>query len=237
MNQKDDILGSALLDFENKQELGELIISAKDVEDEVMDISYYFRLYKQMPELEKVALENCKGKVLDIGAGAGSHSLYLQNKGMDIFSLDISPGAIEVMKKRGLKHTLSDDIKNLKNEKFDTILLLMNGIGISANLDSLPNFITHLFSFLNPGGQIIFDSTDLRYLYMEEDGSFWVDLNADYYGKMEYRYIYKGRKGEFFEWLYVDETTMQSIVSDLGIDMEIIFKDDPYHYLAKLSKR
>lgn len=236
MNQKEDILGKALLDFQNKEELGQLIISGQDLEEDEMDISYYYRNYENMPDLEKVALKHCKGKVLDAGAGAGSHSLYLKEQGLDVSSLDISPGAVEVMKQRGLNDCIVADILSLKDKKYDTILLLMNGIGISAKLNSLPSFIKSLFSLLNDNGQILFDSTDLRYLYMEEDGSMWLDLNADYYGEMNYHYSYKGKRGESFDWLYIDEEKMKSIVSEMGIEMELVYQEDDFHYLARLYK-
>lgn len=236
MNQKEDILGRALLDFQKKAEIGQLVISGKDLEEDEMDISYYFRNYENMPELEKIALKQCRGKVLDVGAGAGSHSLYLKEQGLEVSSLDISPGAVEVMKKRGLDDCLVSDVLSLKNKKYDTILLLMNGIGISASIENLPSFITKLVSLLNKNGQILFDSTDLRYLFTEEDGSMWIDINANYYGEMNYFYKYKGEISDDFNWLYIDVDTMKSITGKMGIEMEVLYNEDEFHYLARLRK-
>lgn len=236
MNENEDILGRALLDYQNKGDLGQLIISGQDLEEDEMDISYYFRSFEDMPELEKIALKLCKGKVLDVGAGAGSHSLYLKEHGLDVSSLDISAGAVEVMKNRGLENSFVSDILSLEDKKYDTLLLLMNGIGISEKLDSLPSFLESLFSLLNESGQILFDSTDLRYLYMEEDGSMWLDLNAKYYGEMNYSYSYKGVKGKSFDWLYIDAEKMKAIVSEMGIEMEVLYNEDDFHYLARLRK-
>lgn len=236
MNDKSDILGQALLDFQYDKLQGELTISGEDLEDEIMDVSYYFRAYDEMPEYEKIALSNCIGDVLDVGAGAGSHSLYLKGNGFNVRSIDLSEGAVEVMKTRGLKDAQCIDLNSLSDSSFDCLLLLMNGIGISAELNSLENFIQKLLSLLKPEGQIIFDSTDLRYLYMEEDGSFWMDLNARYYGEMKYRYSYNNRKGEWFQWLYIDEERMGEIAEKMNLKMEVLHRSDQFHYLASLSR-
>jgi hypothetical protein len=236
MNQKEDILGTALLNFQNNGVVGDLFIKGKDLEEDEMDVSYYFRNFPKMPGIEQKALSVCKGKVLDIGAGAGSHALYLKEKGFDVCTMDSSPGAVEVMKLRGLSCVyLSDSIKTI-DQKFDTLLLLMNGIGISGKLELLPDFISGLTSLLTEKGQIIFDSTDLRYLFEEEDGSMWMDLNAPYYGEMEYMYATKDSIGIPFDWLYVDENTMNTICEDLGLKLNVIFRADAYHYLAVITQ-
>ena len=236
MDKEADILGVVLHDFWKGSKTDELLICGEDLQDEIMDVSYYFRSYKEMPEVERIALDNCKGKVLDVGGGAGSHTLYLQQNGHDTTAIDISKGAVNVMKERGVLNARCIDINSLKGELYDSILLLMNGIGISGKLDSLAGFVEHLFSMLAPEGQVIFDSTDLRYLFMEEDGSFWIDLNANYYGELVYNYSYKNINGKSFPWLYVDEDTMLNVCSELNIKMEIIHRDDEFHYLARLYR-
>lgn len=236
MNEKKDILGQALLDFHYNKEMGRLIIESEELEEEEMDISYYFRNYDQMPEYEQLALDLCKGKVLDVGAGAGCHALHLQKSIKNVKAIDTSAGAVEVMKERGVQDAVCVALEELKGEKFDSILLLMNGIGISGRLSSLATFLQHLLGLLTTGGQIIFDSTDLRYLYMEEDGSFWIDLNADYYGEVTYRYSYRNDEGEPFPWLFIDEENMIEISKELGLKMEVIYRNEDFHYLAVLTK-
>lgn len=236
MYDEADILGDALKDYWSGDKKNNLFICGEDLEDEIMDVSYYFRAYEEMPELEKFALDFCKGNVLDIGAGAGSHSLYLQQQGHLTTAIDISKGAINVMKERGVLNAKCSDINSLKGELYDSILLLMNGIGISGELNSLAGFVEHLFSILAPGGQIIFDSTDLRYLFMEEDGSIWVDLSAKYYGELVYNYSYKNRNGKPFPWLYVDEDTILNICEKMNIKMEVLYRADDFHYLARLFR-
>jgi len=232
MNERPDILGKALLDHQMGIKTGELIIYGEDLEDEIMDIAYYFRSYKEMPEYEQIALDLCEGSVLDVGAGAGSHALYLQDKGLDVTAIDISEGAVEVMKARALKNPLHINVQELVNEKYDSILLLMNGIGISGKLQSLPDFLSHLKNLLLPGGRIILDSTDLRYLFLEEDGSFWIDLNAAYYGEVKYKYSYDNMEGDWFSWLFIDEDNLKEIAESIGLRMDVVFRNEDYHYLA-----
>ena len=236
MNQNDDILGQALIDFQNKSSLGTLLVSGEILEDEEMDISYYFRDFSKMPAIEQHALSLCKGRVLDVGAGAGSHALVLQENKLELLAIDISPGAVQVMQKRGVKKCKQIEALELKNEKFDTVLLLMNGIGISGKKENLAPLLEHLLSLLNPDGQILFDSTDLRYLYEEEDGSFWIDLNGPYYGEMNFTYSYNGQKGKSFDWLYIDKASLEEIAEQMNIVLEFVFDADPYHYLVKITK-
>src|SRR5690606_3409631 len=101
-------------------------------EDE-LPLPYLFRSFNEMPMLEQKALQMVKGKTLDVGCGAGSHSLYLQKKGISVKTIDISKGAVEVAKMRGVKNVELKDILD-ETEHFDTILLLMNGTGIFQEL-------------------------------------------------------------------------------------------------------
>jgi SAM-dependent methyltransferase len=236
MQDKADIFGRALKNHYSGKRGDDLYICGDDLEDEIMDLSYYFRTYNKMPEIEQKALELCRGSVLDIGAGAGSHSLYLQEQGYKVKGIDISEGAVEVMKQRGLKNYACCDVQDIENEKFDTLLLMMNGVGISGKLAALPAFISHLLGLLETGGQIIFDSTDLRYLYEDDDGGMWMDLNAEYYGEMNYSYRFKGEMGKGFAWLYVDEEKMRFVCKQLGLKMEVVFRADDYHYLLHLTR-
>src|SRR5690606_21671694 len=123
---------------------------------------YLFRSYDEMPAIEQKALDLAKGNILDVGCGAGSHSLYLQEKGFDVLGIDTSEGAIEVCKLRGLQKAECIDFLTLDNKQFDTILLLMNGTGIFQNLDNTSKYLQHLKSLLNPKGQILIDSSDLQ---------------------------------------------------------------------------
>ncbi|RWY50400.1 methyltransferase domain-containing protein [Mucilaginibacter gilvus] len=195
-----------------------------------MPLDVYFRNGDEMPDLELLALEKCKGRVLDIGAGAGSHALLLQQRSIEVTAMDISGRAVAIMQERGVKQAVEHDIFNYIGEKFDTLLLLMNGIGLCGNIQQLRVFLQHTKKLLKPGGQLLFDSSDIAYLF---EG----DLPADsYYGELWYQYAYKGQKTEWFQWLYIDADTLIQVAAEEGWAIEIPGEDDMDGYLAKLMR-
>ena len=229
-----DLFGQALLDFQKGKFTEDIITSTNISDDDSLPITYLFRTFKEMPKLEQKALKLAKGKILDVGCGAGSHSLYLQEKGFQLKSIDISQGAIEVCKLRGLKNV---EVKNIldETETFDTILLLMNGTGIFQELSQVSKYLTHLKSLLNPNGQILIDSSDIKYMYEDEDCGFWIDAHANYYGELDYYLSYKGKKEVPMKWLYLDFDILKSACETLGLQCELILEGDHFDYLAKLS--
>jgi SAM-dependent methyltransferase len=224
-----DILGEALWDYLHDRKRGKLWIHNKYGPKEEMPVGIYFRKVEDMPELELKALEQCKGKVLDIGAGAGSHALLLQQKG-EVTALEISSKAAELMRLRGVEKVINEDIFYFCRNKFDTLLLLMNGVGLVGTLQKLKQFLQHSKNLLNPNGQLIFDSSDVAYLY---NGN--LPTGQDYYGEILYQYEYKKQKTDWFKWLYIDKTTLQAIALNEGWATEILFEDEYDQYLAKLT--
>lgn len=229
-----DLFGQALLDFQKGEFTEDIITSTNISDDDILPISYLFRDFKDMPKLEQKAIKLVKGSILDVGCGAGSHSLYLQEKGFQVKSIDISKGAIEVCKLRGLKNVEVKDILN-ETETFDTILLLMNGTGIFQELSEVSKYLKHLKSLLNPQGQILIDSSDIKYMYEDDDGGFWIDAHANYYGELDYYLIYKGEKEVPLKWLYLDFDTLKLARETIGLNCELILEGDHFDYLAKLS--
>jgi SAM-dependent methyltransferase len=201
-----------------------------------MPLPYLFRRWKDMPELEQIALNSCKGKVLDIGCGSGSHSLELQNKNVDVTAIDISKGACRVASARGVKKVVNSPLSDFDGEKFDTLLLLMNGIGLAETIENLPNFLEKLKSLLNEGGQIILDSSDIAYMFEDEDGSMWIDLGREYYGEMTFEMHYKKQSSDKFDWLYIDFAKLAEIAETVGLKCELIKEGEHFDYLARLSK-
>jgi len=226
-----DILGQALWDFYNKLPSGKLWIHNKYGKKEEMPLNIYFREPKDMPDLELIAMQVSDGKILDIGAGAGSHALAMQQKGIDVTAMEISPKAVEVMKLRGVANVLQQDIFTFEpEEKFDTLLLLMNGIGLTGNLYRLKLFLENAKSLLNADGKIIFDSSDVAYLY---EGN--LPKIENYYGEILYQYEYKKQKTEWFSWLYIDQNMLKAIASEAGWKTEVLSEDEYDQYLAKLT--
>ncbi len=231
-----DLFGKAILDFQTNNSPEDLITETSISEPDEMSVGYLFRSYNEMPKLEQKALQMAKGKVLDVGCGAGSHSLTLQNdRNLEVISIDISKNAIEACKLRGLKNAKVQDIMTLENEKFDTILLLMNGTGIFGTLEATTSFLEKLKSLLNPNGQILIDSSDIIYMFDDdEDGGKWVPGNS-YYGELTFTVSYKNETEATFPWLYLDYNTLQNVAFANGLKCEMILEGEHYDYLARLS--
>ena len=229
-----DLFGKALLDFQNGNYSEDIMTSTNISDEDALPIPYLFRDYKDMPKLEQKALKLSKGSVLDVGCGSGSHSLYLQKKGFKIKAIDISKGAIEVTKHRGV---LKANVLNIldETETFDTILLLMNGTGIFQELTQVSKYLSHLKSLLNPNGQILIDSSDIKYMYEDEDGGYWMDMNSSYYGELDYFLSYKGEKEAPMKWLYLDFETLKLACETVGLKCELVLDGEHFDYLAQLS--
>ena len=225
-----DVFGMALSDYYQRQ-IDEILWLHNSYDDpEEMPIDIFFRSYDEMPKLEHIAMDLCRGKVLDVGAGVGSHALVLQKKGIDVTAIDISPIAVQVMNHRGVKKALEQDIFSL-DAKYDTLLFLMNGIGITGTLIGFTAFLGKAEQLINTGGQLIFDSSNIFYLYEDLPKP-----SNKYFGEVSYQYEYGQQKGKWFDWLYLDQQTLVSISQQQGWNCEIIFDDGEDQYLARLTK-
>ena len=231
-----DPMGYAIADYFSKGKAGRLRVFSSQFEEDEIPVDQLFRTFDEMPVLEQKALELAQGKILDCGAGSGCHALALQDMGKDVEAIDISPRSVEVMQKRGIQHAycvnLFDD--NFLH-RYDTILMLMNGTGIIGNLDNIHTFFARVKQLLKPGGCLLIDSSDLRYLFEEEDGSIMIDLADDYYGQVDFQMQYKEDLGDTFDWLYLDFNTLAYYAEENGFKAEVIAEGEYYDYLAKLT--
>ncbi|MEK7719881.1 MAG: class I SAM-dependent methyltransferase [Bacteroidota bacterium] len=236
LKKHQDPIGKAVHDYFHGI-VGDSILVRTDIaEDETLSPGYFFRTFEQMPLQEQEALKRCKGKILDIGAGAGAHSVWLKEKGLEVVSIDISPLSCEVMRERGLTNVLCGNIYSLTDQKFDTILLLMNGAGVAQTLPGLSVLLNHLKQLLNPGGKILADSSDLLYLFTDENGESWIDIASDtYYGEMEYQLSYKTVRGKKFPWLFVDSDTLSEYAERSGFTVVDKVKGLHFDYLIELA--
>ena len=230
-----DLFGKALLDYHNNNYTEDLITSTNISGSDALPLPYLFRSFSEMPKIEQQALKLAKGAILDVGCGSGSHSLYLQENGLNVKAIDISKGAIEVAKNRGVKHI---ELRALldETESFDTILLLMNGTGIFQELSQISDYLKHLKSVLNPNGQILIDSSDIQYMYEDEDGGLWIDTNADYYGELDYFLSYKGEEETSMKWLYLDFERLQLACESVGLKCEKVMDGEHFDYLARITE-
>lgn len=229
-----DPIGKAILRFSKNQSNKNIVVQCDICEDDVIPVPYLLRTFEEMPDLEKFALLQAEGRVLDVGSGAGCHALYLKEKGFDVVALEQSEGACEYLREREIE-TAHTDIMSYSGEKFDTIFLLMNGLGLARSLDELPVFLNHLKSLLTDKGKILCDSSDISYLYENEDGSIWIDLNSNYYGEVKYNMSFENEETGWFDWLFVDQDNLTRVAENCGLKIEILFQGDNNHYLAELK--
>ena len=230
-------MGRAIWDYFHNENTEDLQTETSISELDELPVEYLFRDFEEMNKIEQKALKLSQGKVLDIGAGAGSHSLYLQNeRRLDVTALDISPKSIEVCQLRGIQKTITQNMLEFSGETFDTILLLMNGTGIFQSLKVIDIYLKKLYSLLNKNGQILIDSTDILYMFdKDDDGGILIPANG-YYGELDYIVHYKNESEEPIKWLYLDFNTLKHAAENNGFKIEMILKEDD-SYLARLMKK
>jgi SAM-dependent methyltransferase len=232
-----DLFGKAILEYQTNNSPEDLVTETSISEADEMPVSYLFRTYNEMPELEQKALQLAKGSVLDVGCGAGSHTLALQNeRKLDVTAIDISENAVRACQLRGIENVKVTNILDLDEEnKFDTILLLMNGTGIFGTLNETAKYLQKLKSLLKDEGQILIDSSDLIYMYdQDEDGAYCIPAEG-YYGELTFTVQYKGKTEDTFPWLYLDYNTLQNAAIANGLKCELLLEGEHFDYLAKLS--
>lgn len=232
-----DLMGKAIWDYYHHENPEDLQTETSISELDELPVDYLFRDFDEMNEIEQKALQLARGKVLDIGAGAGSHSLYLQDeKKLDVVALDISPKSIEICQLRGVKNAVCKNMLDFSGETFDTIVLLMNGTGIFESLAKIDIYLQKLYTLLNKNGQILIDSTDILYMFdRDEDGGVYIPAGG-YYGELDYVVHYKGESEDPIKWLYLDFTTLQNAAENNGFKVEKVLQSED-SFLAKLIKK
>ncbi|MBL7471498.1 class I SAM-dependent methyltransferase [Robertkochia sediminum] len=231
-----DLIGKAVYDEFTGVRTAPVMAETTISEADEFPVSYMFRDYDEMPAIEQKALDLCRGNVFDVGCGAGSHALWLQDQGLHVTAIDISPSAVRVANERGVLKTVVGDFMHCKSDRYDTILMLMNGTGLFGALNNVRSALQHLASLLNPGGQILIDSSDIIYMYDEDDdGGKWVPADR-YYGELEFTVHYEG-ESESFPWLYIDYPRLKELAGEIGLDCEMVYEGDHYDYLARITKK
>lgn len=236
LSEAKDPMGAAIAEYQKTGKAGRLRVLSTMFDEDEIPVKHLFRTFDQMPEAEQMALSLAKGDVLDVGAGAGCHALYLQEKGFNVTAIDISPLSCEAMKEQGLNDVQCINLFDRRlTGPFDTILLLMNGTGIIGKLKNMPEFFTRMRELLTPDGQILVDSSDLKYLYENEDGTYDIDPLGPYYGEVDYQMAYRKIKGDNFDWLYVDPETLKLLAKANGMKCETVLEGEHFDYLAKIT--
>lgn len=234
-DKEKDPMGRAIADYYRTGKAAKLrVFSSMFYEDEI-PVATLFRSYLEMPQQEQLAIELCRGRVLDVGAGSGCHSAVLMERGLDVVAIDISELSIEVMKERGVDARNINFFDDTFAERFDTILMAMNGIGIVGKVERLGDFFRAVKRLLAPGGQVLLDSSDVKYVFMNDDGSMDINLAAGYYGEIDYKMRYKNVTGEPFDWLYIDFETLKMYAEEYGFKCEKCIDGEHYDYLARIT--
>jgi len=226
-----DIMGRALSDYhQGFTSQITVVLHVNRAWTEKMPLAPFYRSESELSALDAFALSLCNGRILDVGAGVGSISLILQGHGFDVVAVESSPSMAAVMDNRGVDKVWEGDIMEFNEGPFDTILMLMNGLGVAGKRELLPAFLNHISTLLSPNGQILLDSSDLTYLSkkgIKSDSGVW---------EINYCYEYQGLLGEPFWWLYLDAQSLGTLASDLGWQSQIVFEDKDGQYLARLIK-
>jgi SAM-dependent methyltransferase len=225
-----DVIGHAIWSHFFEQKVCEIDLVIDGMEDEPMLSTHFFRTESEMNDAEIAALNRCKGRVLDVGAGAGCHALVLQQRGIEVLALERSSLSCEVMRARGVREVGEADVMSLSGQQFDTILLLMNGFGIAGTEDGLVSLLSHLQTLLVPGGRIVGDSNDIRY-FKEESAA--VDLSAGSPCEVLFEVRCDG-KTQVFPWIYPDEVLLEVLAEEAGLQYQTIMYTDDYHFLCEL---
>ena len=252
-------MGRAIAEYWKTKTADRLRVFSPMFEEDEIPLTTLFRSYEDMPEIERKALDMAKGRILDVGAGAGCHSLVLQKRGLDVTAIDVSPLSVETMKEREVKKVIEQNFFTLEGQameqrepssllewpsrdrvrrsQFDTILMLMNGIGIVGTLERMPEFFKQLDKILASGGQVLCDSSDISYAFEDEEGKIDIPNEMDYYGEHSFRMQYKDTIGEPFDWLYIDADTLKQKAGRCGYAVEVVAEGGHYDYLARITKR
>ena len=215
-----------------------VLVVYDDFERDEVPVSYFFRPPEQFPALEQLALELCRGRVLDVGAGSGCHSLALQERGFEVTAIEILPPLVRILKERGIRDVRQATWMDVEAEPFDTVFMMMNGLGLTETLAGLRRFFSEARRLVRPRGQVLADSTDVRARLDVEAGRTGALERADgrYVGELHFQIEYEGRKGDPFPQLYVDANSLIRYAREADWDCEIVLEPDEYgHYLARLT--
>lgn len=229
--QNFDVLGISMEDYYQNGSSDEIAITLNGMPDDPMPVDVFFREPADFGELEILAMDQCRGRILDLGAGAGCHSLYLQGLGFDVVALEHSEKACGIMRQRGVRNVVQEDFYDWEPKtRFDTILLMMNGFGMCERSHKAVDFLERLGGLLEPGGQIIGDSTDIS--YMEET---WEKKAESYVGDVRFELMWR-EYTQRFDWVYFDEGFLLKAGSSAGLKTNVLSRGASQNFLVQLVR-
>jgi 2-polyprenyl-3-methyl-5-hydroxy-6-metoxy-1,4-benzoquinol methylase len=231
------LYGQAILDYFEGNHRNNLISVDELGRRTEVPVRLFFREFEEFPNWEKNALDLCRGKVLDIGGGAGRHSLVLQERGMAVCAIDVVQDCVTVMKRRGVRDAHCADVLEFNGGPFDTLLGVMNGLTIVERLEKLPAFLQSIRRLIDHGGQFLVDSTDLRCSADTEFRTLAATKASagKYFGELTAHLEYKDKRGPLLQELFVDPATLREAAIHARWDCEIILSQENGRYLARLT--
>lgn len=230
-----DLFGSAFEHYFDSGDDTPIEVCINGEAQDPMPPSYFFRSFDQMPKLEQTALKRCRGRVLDVGAAAGCHSLWLQEKGFQVVALEKSAGACKVLRKRQIQEVVNAEFSAYRPDApFDTILFMMNGLGMGQNISGFIDVLKQAKSLLSPDGEIIGDTSDICYFFEGitpiKKGRPEATFKDQYYGIADFEIAYKARS-EKFRWMYPDPQLVVQCAEVAGLNATCIGTGKHYDYL------
>jgi len=228
--------GHAVRDYHGGRHDAELTLHSSLGEYDTMPLAWFFRNEDEFFPFDHAAIEMCRGRVLDAGAGTGVHSLCLQERGLEVVAVDTVPECVDVMKARGVNDVRLADMFALSGEKFDTVLMLMNGIGPVGTLDNLESFLAAMRPLITHGGQLLLDSSgvDPQTPPANAPTPPWPQTPPDYIGDVWIQLSYDGVAGESFRELYCAFGMLGRIAKKSGWDCQMVYQDEDTAYVARL---
>jgi len=194
----------------------------------------YFTLEGALGELDSMALDACRGRVLDVGAGAGRHALALQDRGMEVVAIDVSPRCASLCRARGVVSSHAFDVMALEGPepfgRFDTLHFGMQTIGVAGGVAPLATLLRRLKGCLAPGGQLLADSSALRQAWEDDEAD-----RSPERGEIVLSTRYRGWRGEPFPWLYLAEGDLRDVAYEAGFAMRTLGRVETGEYLACLQ--
>jgi SAM-dependent methyltransferase len=230
----------ALLSFESGDEQATITVVDDLGDSDALPVSWFFRDPDDFPEMERVALDLCRDRILDLGAGAGCHALALQERGHRVCAVEILPELVELLRRRGVVDARAGSVFDPPAGRWDTVLMLMNGWGLPETLSGLERFLAGLDQIVAPGGRLIADSTDMRSIatdWRREDG-IRLALRDDgrYVGEIQFQLEFEGERGDPFSQLYVDPDTLSALARRAGWEIAIEAHGPNGAYLSSLRR-
>jgi SAM-dependent methyltransferase len=216
-------------------------LRADGVEFEI-ETEEYFTLEGELAELDRQALALARGRVLDVGAGAGRHALALQAKGCEVVAIDVSPTCVALCRERGVRDARELDVMTLAGGacediaealgRFDTIFFGMQTLGVAGGVVPLGRLLAGLRRLLLPGGAVIADSSELRVAWEGDEAD-----RSPTRGEIVLSTRYRGLRGEPFPWLYLAAEDLAAIAREAGFEIETSGRVSSGEYLALLRPR